>query len=52
MAGAAALSVAAVDQMARMGLLEPSHRVVSIITGHGLKDVEALLSPADAQEAE
>ena len=49
---AAALSVAAVDRMARMGLLEPSHRVVSIITGHGLKDVEALLSPADAQEAE
>jgi threonine synthase len=38
---AAALPVAALEEMHRAGGLKPDERVVSVVTGHGLKDMAA-----------
>jgi threonine synthase len=43
---AAALSVAAVERMKEARLLRPAERVVCVITGHGIKDLDSIIGDA------
>lgn len=48
---ASAAAQAAVEKLVKKGVIQPGDTVVDIITGHGLKDVEAVKTPRGTEDA-